>query len=368
MDGTVEEITEKIKTALTELKEVDTCLAEISKANDKLSKSDLSRIGTNSFGTASKYGIKSIDYLSGVQEASLAGYKDAEGISELSVAAQGAGDMTADLANQIIITTDKAYKMNGSITELTKVLDGINFITNHNAVNMTELSEGMSIVGSTAASFGVHVNELAAALGTMSATTQQSGSEVASAFKGILLNIRQVTDAEEGIDAEGLIKYEDACNALNVKLKETKNGVLSLRVPMEVLKELSIEYNKLDQNDIRRTNLLRSVGNMPRATQLDALLRQWDTYEAMLQQYEDGAGSMAVEAEKTANSWEGSLNRISNTWSSTVNNVANSDSIIMGINAFNSLLEVVSNITKALGSLGSIGLGAGIFAGFKNLG
>ena len=29
---------------------------------------------------------------------------------------------------------------------------------------------------------------------------------------------------------------------------------------MEVLKELSVEYNKLSENDIRRTNLLNSVG------------------------------------------------------------------------------------------------------------
>ena len=73
---------------------------------------------------------------------------------------------------------------------------------------------------------------------------------------------------------------------------------------MEVLKELSVEYNKLSENDIRRTNLLNSVGGKLRSTQLDALLRQWDTYESMLQQYKDGTGSMAQEAEKTAKSWE----------------------------------------------------------------
>jgi len=358
----------KTKQAVTELKEVNTYLTEISKANDKLSKSDLARIGSNSFPTASKYGKKAPDYLSGVQEASRAGYEDAEGIAELSVAAQGAGDMTADLSNQMIIATDKAYKMNGSVEKLTATLDGMNYITNHNAVNMTELSEGMTVVGSTAASFNVNVNETTAALGTMIATTQQSGSEAARAFKAILLNIRQVSDEEEGIDAEGLTKYENACNALNVKLKETKNGVLSLRDPMEVLKELSVEYNKLDESDIRRTNLLSSVGGKLRATQLDALLRQWDTYETMLQQFENGAGSMAVEAEKTAKSWEGVSNRVSNIWTSIVNNVANSDAIIDGTTALGNFLEVIDKLTSSLGSLGTIGLGAGIFAGFKNVG
>lgn len=294
--GAVMTVVSNLREATTELKEIDTYLTEISKANDKLSDTQLKEIGNNSFDVASKYGKKSTDYLSGVQEASRAGYGNAEEIAELSVAAQGAGDMTAELSNQFIIATDKAYKLNGSVTELTKVLDGVNYITNHNAVNMSELSEGLSIVGSTAASFGVEANELTAALGTMSATTQQSGSEVARAFRAILLNIRQVSDADEGIDAEGLTKYEKACKALGVSLKETKDGVISLRDPMEVLKELSIEYNKLSEDDIKRTNLLNAVGSKLRSTQLDALLRQWSMYEEMLQQYTDGTGSMAREA------------------------------------------------------------------------
>ena len=258
------------KQAVSELKEVDTLLTEISKANDQLSKTQLKQIGYNSFDVSGKYGKKATDYLSGVQEASRAGYVNAEGIAELSVAAQGAGDMTAELANQYIIATDKAYKLGGSVEKLTEVLDGSNYITNHNAVNMTELAEGMSIVGSQASSLGVGVDQTTAALGTMIATTQQSGSEMARAFKAILLNIQQVSDEEEGIDAEGLTKYEKACNALNVSLKETKNGVMSLRDPMEVIKDLSEEYTKLDANDIRRTNLLSSVGGkvLPRYTEM----------------------------------------------------------------------------------------------------
>ena len=296
MTYAVSMFTRSIREALTELKEVDTVLTEISKANDKLTDSQLAQIGSNSFGIASKYGKTATDYLTGVQEMSRAGYANAEAMGELSTAAQGAGDMTADVANQFIIAADKAYKMNGSVEELTKTLDGINYITNNNAVNMSELSEGFSIVSSTAASFGVRADELTAALGTMAATTQQSGSEVARAFRAILLNIRQVSDEEENIDAEGLTKYEKACNALGVSLKEVKDGVLQLRDPMQVLKELSIEYNKLSETDLKRTNLLNSVGGKLRSTQLDALLRQWDMYEEMLQQYEAGSGSMAREA------------------------------------------------------------------------
>lgn len=345
----------KTKQAITELKEVDTLLTEISKANDNLTKSQLVGIGDRSFETASRYGRKATDYLAGVQEMSRAGYQDAEAMGELSVKAQGAGAMTADVANSFIVATDKAYKLNGSLTELTEVMDGINYITNHNAVNMTELSEGFSIVASTAASFGVDANELSAALGTMAASTQQSGSEVARAFRAILLNIRQVSDEEEGIDAEGLTKYENACSALNVKLKETKNGVQELRDPMEVLKELSIEYNKLSDTDIRKVNLLNSVGGKLRATQLDALLRGWSDYETMLGQFADGLGSMDKEAAKTAGSLEGKLNTLSNTWTDTVENIANTDAIKAGVDALTGMLNIVDGLTQGFSVLSSLG-------------
>lgn len=340
-----------IRNAIVELNEVNTLLTEISKANDKLTSSQLAQIGNNSFGVASKYGKTATDYLAGVQEMSRAGYTNAEAMGELSTAAQGAGDMTSDTANQFIIAADKAYKMNGSVEELTKTLDGINYITNNNAVNMSELSEGFSIVASTAASFDVTAQELAAALGTMSATTQQSGSEVARAFRAILLNIRQVSDEEENIDAEGLTKYEKACNDLGVSLKEVKDGVLQLRDPMEVLKELSVEYNKLDEADLKRTNLLNSIGGKLRATQLDAILRQWDMYEEMLQQYTDGSGSMANEANKTANSIEGLWNSLKNDWISFVNEFANSDLFKSLIESARRLIDVLSDASSPLNSI-----------------
>lgn len=365
-------VVSKAKNAVSELKEVNTLLTEISKANDKLSKSDLEKIGNDSFEAASKYGKKATDFLSGVQEASRAGYENAMGIAELSVAAQGAGDMTAELANQYIIATDKAYKLGGSVEKLTEILDGSNYITNHNAVNMTELAEGISVVGSQAASSQMEVNEITAAIGTMVVTTQKSGREMGNAFKGILMNLQQVTgdvgDGENIIDAESLAKYEEACAELGVSLKEVKNGVVSLKEPMRIIKELSEEYNKLDEADAKRENLLNAVGGKYRANALNSLLENYDMYSKMLAEYSQGMGSMAIEAEKAANSWEGSLNRLSNTWSDTIGHIVESDTVITLTNGLNGFLSIINSITDSLGSLGSISLGTGIIAAFKNVG
>ena len=361
----------KIKNAITELKEVNSIMTEISKTADQLSKADLSKVENTSYKTASKYGKKASNYLTGIQEMYRAGYENAEDLAELSTLAQAAGDMQADLANDYLIATDAAYKLKGNTEALNDVLDGQNYITNRNALSMQDLAEATKIAASQSASSGIAIDQATAAMGTMIATTRQGGDVAARAWKGILMNIQQVEgEVEDGeiIDAESLSKYEKACESLGVSLKEVKDGVISLRDPMQILKELSEAYTALDESDARRANLISAVGGKYRGNQLNALLENWSLYEKMLKDYAEGSGSALEEAMKSANNWEGSMNRLGNTFTKVVNNIVKSDAVITGANGLNSLLSIIDKITSKLGSLGTIGLGAGLFAGVKNSG
>lgn len=362
----------KTKEAISELKDLDTLLRDIGKTNSQFSKSELEKIGNASFDIASKYGKTATDYLSDVQDAAHAGYTNVKEIAELSLAVQNAGNMTAELANQYIAATDKAFEMNGSIKALSTTLDGANNIANNNLVDMTDLAEAMSIVGSQAANSGMKVDETTAAIATMIAVTNQSGSEMAKAFQGILMNLQQVTgevnDGGAAIDTKSLAKYKKACEELGVSLSIVKGDMVSLKEPMQIIGELSEAYTKLDDSDAKRTNLLNAVGGGNRATALNALLENYDLYEKMFQEYTDGLGSMDEAANITAHSWEGSLNRISNTWTDTVENVANSDAIITLLNGFNGVLSVINNVTDALGSLGTISVASGLLMSLKGIG
>ena len=358
----------RTKEALSELKEVDSLLTQIAKENDRLSKADLEKIGNDAYDIASKYGKSAADYLTSFQEAVHAGYQNAEEIAELSLAVQSAGDMSAELASQFINAADSAYELGGSASKLTKILDGICSISGQNSVTMSDLAEAMSAAGGQASELGIEAEETAAMLGTIISAAHLSGTEAADAFGDILLLIRQITDVGKGIDAGSLAQYEKACRALNVSLKETRNGITSLRDPMEIIKDLSEAYSKLDFNDARRTNLLASVGGSTNAEALNAVLENYDLYESMLSEYAQGMGSMSQKAAETAGSWEGSLNRLSNTWTDTIGNIAESDAVITLVNGLNRLLSVVNNVTEKLGSLGTISIGAGLFAGLKNTG
>ena len=347
----------KTKEALSELREVDTLLTQIANENDRLSRADFEEIGNNAFDTASKYGKSASDYLTEVQNASRAGYQNAAQIAELSLAAQSAGNITGELADRFITATDQAYGLGGSVSKLTEILDGSFNISGRNAVSIAELAEAMSAAGGQAAELGVSTEETAAVLGTIISEAHQGGGEAAEAFESILLLIRQVADAGKGIDAESLTRYEEACSALNVSLKETKNGVTSLRDPMEVLKDLSEAYSKLNAGDARKANLLDAAGGGINADALEAVLENYSQYEKMLAEYADGTGTMSQKAAQTADSWEGSMNRLSNTWTDTIGNIADSDAIITLVNGLNSLLSVINSITGKLGSLGTVSLG-----------
>ena len=251
-----------IISSLNELKNINTIVTEISKAAD-VPVQQLKDLETNSFSVASKYGQKASDYLLGVQEMTRAGYSNTAGMAELSTLAQSAGDMTAELANQYLIASDMAFGYGGNVEKLNALLDSQNQITNRNAVNMTELANATKLVASQAAQSGIAEDEMTAALSTMIATTQQGGEIAARSFKGILMNLQQVTgelDDGEVIDEDSLQKVEKRLTSVGVAMKEVNDGTVSLRDPMKVLEELAQVYNSLPDDSVEKAGIISDLG------------------------------------------------------------------------------------------------------------
>lgn len=118
-----------IRDSVSELKEMDSILTEISKVSD-MSQSQLNQLGKDAFDYASKYGKNVNDYLQGVTEMNRSGFYGQQGVdlANVSVLAQAAGDMTAEVANSYLLATNAAYDYAGSAEKLNAVLDGQNMI------------------------------------------------------------------------------------------------------------------------------------------------------------------------------------------------------------------------------------------------
>ncbi len=343
----------KFRQSLNTLKTNDTILTEISKTSE-MTKQQLKELGDEAFNVASKYGQVSGNYLTAVQEMARSGYEMISNeLGELSLLAQSAGDMTAEMANNYILATDAAYKYGGSVEKLNAALDGANYISNKNSASLTDIADATRVSASFAANAGVAIDELTAAEATMIATTKRSGSEMGRAFRSILLNLQQVSgefDSEE-INEEQLKKVEERCHSLGVELEYMKDGVATLRNPMEILKELSEVFNSLPDNSADKQGLISDLGGKYHANALSALLSRWDLYEKMVGEFSQGTGSALEEANKTADSWAGRLAQLQNSWDSFVNSLTNKGAIKGGVSFLDNTIQGFEKLTDTLGAI-----------------
>ncbi len=328
--------------SLETLKEIDDILTEISKTSD-LTAQQLEKLGNTSFKAASKYGKTASDYLTDIQEMSRSGFYGEKGtaMAEQSLLAQAAGDMGADVANNYILATNAAYKLNGEAEKINAVLDGQNSITNRNSVAMADMATAMSKAGTVASSYRVSVEDLSAMIGTMEAVTKAEGGEVGNAIKAILINLQNVTSD----------KIVDTLDAANASMTEFVNGTEKLRDPISILRDLADTFNKLDEDDALRAEILTNIGGKHQAAKLAALLQNMGLYDKMIVDYSQGAGSALEEAMKSANNWSGKLNQLQNSWDSLVSSITNKNAVMGGISFFDKMIQ---GAEKAIDIFGEI--------------
>ena len=342
----------KVKKAVSEMKDIDDIITEISKTSD-LTTEQLKTLGTTSYDKASKYSKKATDYLSGVEEMSRSGFygDKGEALAQSSLLAQAAGDMTSDLANKYVLATNAAYKYEGSAEKINAVLDGQNSITNRNSVAMEDVAEAMTEAGTVASSYRVSIEDLSAMIGTIESVTKLGGSEVGNGLKSILINLQNVNSS----------KITGTLEKANASMTEMVNGTEQLRNPIAILKDLAKTFNELDESDPMRAEILTNIGGKYQATKLAALLQNQELFDKMLKDYSEGSGSAMEEAEKSANNLTGSLNKLDNTWTEFVNHLIQSDDIKNIVNLGNDALSLIDGITSHIGLLGIAITGSGIF-------
>ena len=353
--GAVMEVVTSIRQGVSELKELDNILTEISKTSDLTSK-QLDKLGDSAFESASKYGKTASDYLTGVQEMYRAGFDNAEEMAELSVLAQSAGDMETDSANDYLMATNAAYKYKGSVEELNKVLDSQNYITNNAAISMQDIADATTETASVAAQYGVQINELSALIATATANTRESGSEVGTALKAILINLQDITSKP----------VTDTMDKLGISMFKVVDGAERLKTPIELIYELADAYNSLPEGHADRALILNEIGQKRHANTLASILSDMESYHSMLDLYNNSSAENSAfrEAQKSAENWSGTWNKVKNSWSDLLQNFANTDTIVGALNILNDLIGTLDK----LGALGTIGLGAGLFASFKGAG
>ena len=338
--------------ALGTMKDVDTELTTIQKVTD-MSDASLKKLGDTAYSTASKYGVAADEYLQNVGTFSKAGYKElAQGLGELAIKTQLVGDVNAETASKFLLSTDAAYKYNGSVEALSAVLDKANAVENNYATSIEKIAEGMPIVASVAEMANISVEETIAALGTITAKTQESGTSAARAFRALILNIigDTETEIEDGVtwSAGEIESLNDVLWTYSRSAMEAAQATGEIVNPMEAIAGLSQAMEDGLLTEAKLAEIASSLGGKLRTNQLVALIEGWDTVIAMLGTMENAAGSADKEVETMLGSWEKKSQVLKNTWTETLTSYLDTDAIK---GALDGLTTVVDGLDSGFGKV-----------------
>ena len=352
--------------AIQTMKQVDTEMTAIQKVTGNTA-AEMEKLGDTAYEAASKYGVAVTDYLESVGTFAKAGYKEmSEDMAELATKTQLVGDVTSDIANQFILSADAAYQMKGNVEELNDVLDKANEIENNYATSIQKMAEGFPIVANVASMANMSIDELMAALGTITAVTQESGTKAATALRALILNI--IGDTETEIE-DGVSWTKDEINSLNDALwiyaedaMKAAQASGTLVDPMKAIASLSKAYKDGLLTQAELASLESDLGGKLRTNQLDALVKNYDMYAEMLDKVADSAGSADKEVSIMLNSWESKTNILKNRWTEFISHLTDTD-LIKG--ALDGLIKLVEALDSGFGKF--MATTAGVAAAFTVL-
>jgi TP901 family phage tail tape measure protein len=358
--------------ALETMKDVDNEMVTIRKVTGATTE-ELNKIEKQAYDTASAYGVAADEYLNSVANFSRAGYgEQASALAELATKTQIVGDTDAETAQQFLLSMDAAYKYQGSIEQLTKVLDGANEIDNNYATSIEKIAEGLGKVAPIAAQAHVGADELTAAIGTITAVTQRSGTEAATALRALFLNIigDTKTEIDEGVTwtTGEIAGLRDVIKLYAKDAYDAAQATGSVINPMKAIAGLSQSMKDGLLTEQQLMEMVSDIGGKLRTSQLLALIQNWDMYESMLGDFANAAGSADKEVENALDSWTRKTEILHNKWTEFISNLVETDTIKGALDGVIGLVELLDTdfgravVTAGAASAALVGVVAAINA------
>ena len=332
--------------AISTMKAVDDEMVTVRKVTG-FTAEQMEKLRDRAYETASAYGEAADEYLNSVAAFARAGYgEQADALAELTTKTKLVGDTNAETAQQFLLSVDAAYQYKGNIEALTKVLDGANEIDNKYATSIEKLAEGLGTVAPVAAQAHVGIDELTAAIGTITAVTQRSGSEAARAFRALVLNIvgDTKTEIDEGVTwtTGEIAGLKDVIREYAPAAYEAAKATGEVIDPMEAIGGLAQSMKDGLLTEQKLMEMVSDIGGKLRTSQLLALIQNWDMYQSMLKDYANAVGSADKEIENALDSWTRKTNILKNEWTEFIQSMVSTDAVKGGLDVLIGAVEILN--------------------------
>lgn len=361
------------RNAINAVKELDTALIDLKKTTT-MSSSELEQFYYDSNDVAKQLGVTTAEIINQASAWSRLGFSTKEASTQMAeLSAQFASispDMDLDTATDGLVSSMKAFDIEVSNVER-DIMDNINRIGNTAATSNGEIVDMLTRSSAAMAAANNTIQETIA-LETAAVEITRNAESTGTAFKTLSMRIRGYDEETEELsddlknisgDIADLTKTASTPGGISLFTDETKETYKST---YQILKEISDIYDEL--SDKNRAELLEKLAGKRGGQVVAGLLGNFDAVDKALREMEDAAGSADAEMSIIEQSLEFKLNALKQTWVGTAQAMIDRGDFGTIIDGLTKLSEAIGWVIDKAGMFGTIGLGAGLFTGIKNVG
>lgn len=273
---------------------------------------------------------------------------DALTLSKLSTLDQaGAIDV---LTAALYQTADANAKPNEALEKGTALIDQWIRVSKIAAVSVETLATGVAVLGDSAETAGLNVEQLNALIATLSETSLSSGKETANIAKALIGNYQQDSAVKE-------------LGRLGIAVTDTTGKT---RQFLDVMGEVAAMRKEgiLGDQDFSRLTLALGGGGIRRQKDVQAFLENYDRMQQIAGSQGGASGEAEAALAKKLDTVETSTTRLTNAFTNLAQSLGTEGGLLdvfsTGIDFAAGLVEAFDKIASAVGKVGPLLLGLGV--------
>lgn len=352
---------------ISNVSKIDTSLVELSKVSD-LTADGLEKVTDKSFELGRSLSKTGTDVLDAVTNFKRAGYDIADSMeyaeealktTNISENLKDAGQAADSLVNIM-----KGFR-NESPEFARKINDSVNQVSNTEAVDFDNLIDGATRLSAVADQAGMSFEQM---LGTLTGGYEILGNmeKVATGQITIFSRLQAIQlDGEEEVSTVAKLQ-ETFNNATKGAVNIVDQTTGQLRNVFYILDDLANVWDSLDKNT--REALAIEASGIRQKNVFLAMMQNWEGVKDAVESASNSFGSADEENEKYIQSIQGRVENFERSVQQLSRTLIDSDLVKFFVDLGTTGVNAIDKIVDKFGSLGTIGLGTGLFAGLKNVG
>lgn len=361
------------------VKEVDTAMTELYRVTD-LSSKQYDSLYNGMVNSAENYGSSLSDIVSSTAAWARLGFAPnvSKEMAEVSAMYQHIADLSYEDAVENLVTGYKGFekellseqKFDGNeAAAMEYVADVYNEIGNNFAISSGQVGDSLTRAAS-ALQVGGNTFEESAAMVTAVSEVTQDPEKAGSAMKILSMRLRGMKGELEQVEA-GAGEGVESISKMQTQVLNMTGGKVNIfdengdfKSTYDIMQGISEVWDDLSSVD--QATLLETIAGKNRANDVAALIDNWDTAEAVVEQTGEAMGSAEREHAKYLDSIEGRVADLSSSWQVFSNTAMSEDFAKNMVSGVDTMLESLTPLVETFGSLpllvGTAGVALSAFA------